>query len=100
MGHFSTNSLQNRSEYVKEAFLNNIDVFDATESKVEETFRSNEFQIKDHKNFQFEKSYYWGNVYMYLNHDIIAMLVECSYLGNIENICSQLNLRKRLLETS
>ena len=77
-----------------------MDMFDGIEWKLGETLPSNEFQMKDHKDFRFEKSFYWGSVYMYVNHNIIARLVECSSLGSIENIYSQSNLRKRSLEVS
>ena len=56
---------------------------------------NNQFQIKGYKNFRLNRHCYGGGVCMYVSHDIDARRVEYNFLSNIENICLELNLRKR-----
>ena len=56
---------------------------------------NNQFQIKGYKNFKLNRHCYGGGVCMYVSHDIAARRVEYNFLSNIENICLELNVRKR-----
>ena len=46
MDHSNINSLQNKFELIKKIFFNNIEVFFLSETKLDETFPSNQFQIE------------------------------------------------------
>ena len=70
MGHLNIISLQNKFKVIKNVFCNNIDVFFLSETKLDETFPSNELQIEGYKNFKLDRN--------------------C-----IESICLELHLRKR-----
>ena len=70
MGHLNIISLQNKFKVIKNVFCNNIDVFFLSETKLDETFPSNELQIEGYKNFKLDRN--------------------C-----IERICLELHLRKR-----
>ena len=54
MNHLNINSLRNRFELIKEVFYDNIDVLFLSETKLDETFPNNQFQIEDWK-FQTEQ---------------------------------------------
>ena len=95
MGHLNISSLRNKLELVKEVIFNNIDVFFLSETKVDETFPSNQFQIDGYKTFRLDRNCYGGGVCMYVNQDIAARSVGYSSISNIESICLELNLRKR-----
>ena len=47
MNHLNINSLRNRFELIKEVFYDNIDVLFLSETKLDETFPNNQFQIED-----------------------------------------------------
>ena len=96
MGHLNINSLQYKQfELIKEVFFNNIDVFFLTETKLDENFPNNQFQIEDYKNFRLDRNCYGGGVCLYANQDIAARCVKYNSLSNTESICLELNLRKR-----
>ena len=59
------NSLRNKFE-LKKVFFNNIDVFFLSETKLDETFPSNQFQIEGYKNFRLDRNCYGGGVCMYV----------------------------------
>ena len=70
-------------------------MFFLSETKLDETFPSNQFQIEGCKNFRLERKCYRGGVCMYVNQNIAARRVEYTSLSNIESICFELNLRRR-----
>ena len=83
------NSLRNKFEVIKE------DVFFLSETRLDETFPNNQFQIGGYKNFRLDRNCYGAGVCIYANQDIAARHVKYSSLSNIEIICLELNLRKR-----
>ena len=70
-------------------------MFFLNETKLDETFPNNQFQIEGYKNFRLDRSCYGGGVCLYFSQDIAARRVECNSLSNIESICLELSLRKR-----
>ena len=54
MGHLNINSLRNKFELIKEVFLNNKDVFFLSETKLDESFPNNQFQIEVYENFRLD----------------------------------------------
>ena len=70
-------------------------MFFLSETKLDETFPSNQFQIEGYKNFRLDRNWYEGDICMYVIQDIAARRVEYNSLSNIGSICLELNLRKR-----
>ena len=95
MGHLNINSLRNKFELIKEVFCNNRDVFFVSETKIDESFPNNQFQIEGYKHFRKDRNCHGAGVCMYINQDIASRRIEYSSLSNIENICVELNLRQR-----
>ena len=56
MGHLNINSLRNKFQLIKEVFFNNIDALFLSETKLDETFRNNLFQIEGYKNFKLDRN--------------------------------------------
>ena len=56
MGHLNINSLRNKFELIKEVFFNNIDALFLSETKLDETFPNNLFQIEGYKNFRLDRN--------------------------------------------
>ena len=70
-------------------------MFFLSETKLDETFPSNTFQIEGYKNFRLNRNCDGGGVCMFINQDIAARRVQYNSQSNIESICLELNLRKR-----
>ena len=60
MDHLNINSLRNKFELI-------IDLFFLSETKLDETLPSNQFQIEGYKNFRLDRNCYGGGVCMYVN---------------------------------
>ena len=56
MGHLNINSLRNKFQLIKEVFFNNIDALFLSETKLDETFPNNLFQIEGYKNFKLDRN--------------------------------------------
>ena len=64
MGHLNINSLRSKFELIKEVFFNIIDVFFLSETKLDETLSSNQFQIEGYKNLRMDRNCY-GKVFVF-----------------------------------
>ena len=89
IGHLNINSLRNKYEYLKTQIKGNIDILVITESKLHESFPTQQFAIKGYS------LPYRGGVVIYIREDILCKeLTTHPFSSDIEGIFLEVNLRK------
>ena len=96
IGNLNINSLRNKFESLKIIVKGNIDILILTETKLDDTFPSQQFAIEGYKiPFRLDKNGASGGVMIYVRGDIPCReLIYHSPISNIEGIFIELNLRK------
>ena len=96
IGHLNINSLRNKFESLKLLVRGNIDILVITESKLDNTFPSQQFAIEGYSlPYRLDKNAASGGVIIYVREDIPSR--ELSFVNgnyNIEGIFIEINLRK------
>ena len=69
IGHLNINSFRNKYEIFAE-FIENFNIFLISESKLDDTFPSEEFRISGFKIFRYDCNRYWGGLIIYVHEGI------------------------------
>ena len=86
IGHLNINLFRNKSVFVKD-IIKLFDVFLVSESKLDDTFPSNQFRINGYKCFRLECNRFGGGLILYINENIPCKpLQKHIHLPNFEVI--------------
>ena len=97
IGHLNINSLRNKFESLKQLIKGNIDILVITESKLDESFPSQQFDIEGYGiPYRLDKNASSGGVLIYVRGDIPCRELTNHGIenNNIEGIFLEINLRK------
>ena len=96
IAHININSIRNKIELLSSAVIGNIDILMISETKIDDTFPTNQFVIKGfYTPFRFDRSSNGGGILVYIWEDIPAKLLVTSYISNnTECLAIEINLRK------
>ena len=97
IGHLNVNSIRNKIEDIRLIFQDNIDVIALSETKLDETFTTAQFNIKGFRApFRKDKNARSGGLLVYVNENIPCKLLSKHISPlDIQSIIFELNLRKQ-----
>ena len=76
IGHLNVNSLRNKFEAVEELVQNKVDICFLTGTKIDETFRNQQFMTNGYKLFRRDRNCHGGGVLCYINKNIPSKTVN------------------------
>ena len=97
IGHLNVNSLRNKFEALKNVVTNKVDILLVSETKLDETFPTNQFFIEGYSQpFRLDKNALSGGIMIYIRNDIPCKILNKHSLPNdIEGLFIEITLRKR-----
>ena len=94
VGHFNINSLRYKFEELKDIVKSNVDIIILSETKIDDSFPTNEFLINGFSvPFRADRNKNGGGILVYIRDNIRAILLQIN--TEIESICFHINLRNR-----
>ena len=93
-GLFSDSTYSWHNTVLKEIISKNIDVLLLSETKLDESFPINQFQIDGYKTIRKDRNQLGGGICLYINENIASKELTLVSLFEIEYICVALNLGK------
>ena len=96
LGHLNINSIRNKFEALKFIVDNNINIFLISETKLDNSFPSAQFLIKDFSApYRFDRNSKGGGLLFSIREDIPSKILTYSSNCDIETLLVEINLRKR-----
>ena len=96
MGHFNINSVKNKFEALTYIIDNNIDLLLISETKLDESLPTAQFQMKGFSvPYRYDRNGKGGGLLLYIREDIQSKLLISKSKCNIETLSVAVNLRKR-----
>ena len=96
MGHLNINSVRNNLEAPTYITDNNIDLLLISETKLDDSFPTAQFQMKDFSvPYRYDRNGKGGGLLQYISEDIQSKLLISKSKCNIETLSVAVNLRKR-----
>ena len=96
MGHLNINSVRNKFEALTYIIDNNIDLLLISETKLDDSFPTAQFQMKDFSvPYRYDRNGKGGGLLLYIREDIQSKLLISKSKCNIETLSVAVNLRKR-----
>ena len=97
MRHLNINSIRNRSELLSLLIGDKIDILMITETKLNETFPTNQFFIQGYSIvYRMDRNDKGREIMLFVNDDIITLCLEWySFPVGFETFCIELNFRKK-----
>ena len=95
IAHIKINSIQIKSEMLSNSIESNLDIQMISETKLEETFLSNQFTIEGYMApIRVDRNGRGGGILLYIREDILARLLTTSLPKDFGRFFIELNLRK------
>ena len=96
MGHLNINSVRNKFEALTYIIDNNIDLLLISETKLDDSFPTAQFQMKDFSvPCRYDRNGKGGGFLRYIREDILSKLLISKSKCNIGTLSFSVNLRKR-----
>ena len=76
IGALNVNSLRNKIGAVQELITNNIDICLLSETKIDESFPNQQFNISNYKTFRRDRNKHGGGLLFYINENISCKLIN------------------------
>ena len=96
MGHLNINSVRNKFEALTYIIDNNIDLLLISETKLDDSFPTAQFQMKGFSvPYRYDRNGKGGGLLLYICEDIQSKLLISKSKYNIETLSVAVNLRKR-----
>ena len=91
------NSLRNKFDFLKETVTGYVDIFLITESKLDNSFPTAQFQINGFSSpYRPDRNAHGGGILLYVREDIPSKpLKGTEFKGNLEAMFVEINLRKK-----
>ena len=98
-GTLNINSLRNKIEQLKTVIGNNIDVLTVVETKIDDTFPTDQFSIDGFQTpFRLDRNQAGGGIMIYVREGIpCKALLKHNFTERLEGLFIEINLRKRKL---
>ena len=97
MGHLNINSLRNKFEALQYIINRNLDIILLPETKLDDSFLSAQFMLKNFGiPYRLNRNLNGGELSLYISEDIPSKCLKVRSNCNIESICVEVNLRKRI----
>ena len=99
IGTLNINFIAPKFEQLKEVIGNHLDIFTIQETKIDDSFPEDQFEIEGyHKPYRLDRNKHGGGVLIYVREDIPTKpLNKHKFAKNIEGIFIEINLRKTKL---
>ena len=95
IAHLNINSLRNKFDMLSDLIYGNIDILLLTETKLDSSFPSLNFQLNGFKNpFRRDRSIHGGGIILYIREDILPSYCQVSTCLKIANVFSSSNTLK------
>ena len=96
LGHLNINSVRNKFEALTYIIDNNIDLLLISETKLDDSFPTAQFQMKGFGvPYRYDRYGKGGGLLLYIREDIQSKLLVSKSKCNIETLSVSVNLRKR-----
>ena len=97
IGHLNVNSLRNKFEMLEELIKDKTDIFLISETKLDGSFPSGQFSIKDYSTpFRLDRNQNRRGLLLYVREDIPSKILrEYTPEKPIENLFAEINIRSR-----
>ena len=96
MGHLNINSVRNKFEALKFIININIDIILLSETKLDGSFTSAQFMLKNFGiPYRLNRNSNGGGLLLYVCEDIPSKFLKVKSDCNIESVCVEVNLRKK-----
>ena len=96
VAHSNINSIRNKFEALFDTISNNIDILMISESKINESFPTNQFCAKGYaRPYRLDRNDKGGGILLYIRDDIPSKMLNSFKLVNMETIFVEINLRKK-----
>ena len=91
------NSLRNKFDFLEETMTGYVDIFLITESKLDNSFPTAQYQINRFSSpYQLDRNTHGGGILLYVREDIPSKLLNgLEFKGNLEAMFVEINLRKK-----
>ena len=95
IGYLNINSIRNKYDALKEIISKNVDIFTVAETKIDDSFPTEQFSMEGYSNpLRFDRNCQGGGLLIYIKNDIIFReLKSFNFDDDIECICFEINLR-------
>ena len=99
MVHLNINLLRNKFESIKKIICQNFDIFLVSETKLDESFPSNQFSISGYRMFRKDRNCFGGGLYIFVKENIASKQLNLHLDKETEAIYLEINilLRKWLI---
>ena len=88
IGALNVNSLRNKIGALQELITNNIDICLLSETKIDESFPNQQFNISNYKTFRRDRNKHGGGLLFYINENISCKLINDQIIpSDTEMIC-------------
>ena len=96
IGALNVNSLRNKIGAVQELITNNIDICLLSETKIDESFPNQQFNISNYKTFRRDRNKHGGGLLFYINENIPCKLINDQIIpSDIEMIMFEFLVKTR-----
>ena len=95
IGHLNVNSLRNKYLATNELIKDKIDICLLSETKLNDSFPTAQFQIKGYKIFRKDRNKYGGGIMFYINENIPSRKLDFEFQDNLEILFIEFSLRNR-----
>ena len=96
VGHLNINSVRNKFEALKFIINRNIDIILLSETKLDDSFTSAQFMLKNFGvPYRLNRNSNGGGLLLYVCEDIPSKFLKVKSDCNIESVCVEVNLRKK-----
>jgi len=93
--HLNVNSLRNKYLATNELIKDKIDICLLSETKLNDSFPTAQFQIKGYKIFRKDRNNYGGGIMFYINENIPSRKLDFEFQDNLEILFIEFSLRNR-----
>ena len=95
IGHLNINSIRNKFEPLKHIIKGNMDIMVVTETKIDDSFPKQEFEIEGYTSFRRDRNKYGGGILVYVREDIPCReITDQNPTNDLEGVTLEINLRK------
>ena len=97
IAQLNVNSLRNKFDFLKETVTGYVDILLITESKLDNSFPTAQFQINGFSSpYRLDRNAHGGRILLYVREDIPSKLLKgTDFKGNLEAMFVEINLRKK-----
>ena len=93
ISQLNTNSLHNKLDSLVQILHNNLDILLFSETKIDSTFSTAQFQIEDYTTYKLDRNANGGGILLYVREDIPSTLLNSDM--STESFSIEINIRKK-----